>query len=135
MRRAEPLHGHSPEGRAGPEVLGLWPTSEGSHSSLGPQDNPRASIHQEDSRPICLMLLHDLGACQLVLVVKNPPARDVREMSSIPGSERAPRVGNGNLFQYSCLGNPTDRRAWWATVQGAAESDTAERLSPHTHSP
>ena len=42
----------------------------------------------------------------------------------IPGSDRSPGEGNGNLFQYSCLGNPMDRGAWWATVHGVAkESD------------
>ena len=35
---------------------------------------------------------------------------------SISGSERSPGEGNGNPFQYSCLGNPMDRGAWWATV-------------------
>ena len=36
----------------------------------------------------------------------------------IPGSGRSPGEGNGNIFQYSCLGNPMDRGAWWATVHG-----------------
>ena len=30
--------------------------------------------------------------------------------------------GNGNLLQYSSLGNPMDRGTWWATVRGVAES-------------
>ena len=35
-----------------------------------------------------------------------------------PGSGRSPGEGNGNPLQYACLGNPMDRRAWWATVDG-----------------
>ena len=35
--------------------------------------------------------------------------------------------GNGNSLQYSCLENPTDKGAWWATVHGVAKSRT--RLS------
>ena len=46
---------------------------------------------------------------------------------SIPGLGRSPGEGNGNPLQYSCLENPTDRGAWWATVHGVAESQT--RLS------
>ena len=36
----------------------------------------------------------------------------------------SPGVGNGNLLQYSCLGNPMDTEAWWVTVHGATESQT-----------
>ena len=32
--------------------------------------------------------------------------------------------GNGNPLQYSCLGNPMDRGAWWATVHGTTKSQT-----------
>ena len=38
----------------------------------------------------------------------------------IPGSGRSPGEGSGNPLQYSCLENPMDRRAWWATVHGIA---------------
>ena len=41
------------------------------------------------------------------------------DVGLIPGSGRSPREGNGNPFQYSCLGNLTDRGGWWATVHGA----------------
>ena len=56
-------------------------------------------------------------------VVKNPPANagDTRDMGLIPESGRSPGEGNGNPFQYSCLGNPKDRGAWWTTVHGVAE--------------
>ena len=42
------------------------------------------------------------------------------ELGLIPGSGRSPGEGNGNPLQYSCLENPMDRGAWWATVHGVA---------------
>ena len=69
------------------------------------------------------------GASQVVLVVKNPPAKagDTREARSIPRSGRSPAVENGNMLQCSCLENSMNRGAWHATVHGAAKSRT--RLS------
>ena len=56
--------------------------------------------------------------------VKNPPA-NAGEAGSIPGLGRSPGEGNGNRLQYSCLGNPMDRGAWWVIVHGAVkELDT-----------
>ena len=59
-------------------------------------------------------------------MVKNPPAnaRDTGNMGLVPGSGRSSREGSGNPFQYSCLGNPVDRGAWWATVHGVSKSWT-----------
>ena len=56
-------------------------------------------------------------------LVKNPPA-NAEYVGSISGSGRSPGEGNGNLLQYSCLGNPMDRGAWRATVYGVAKSRT-----------
>ena len=65
-------------------------------------------------------------------MVENSPA-NAGDADSIPGSGRSPGGGNGNPLQDSCLGNPTDRGAWWATVHGVSELDTTEQLSTHTH--
>ena len=43
------------------------------------------------------------------------------DAGSIPMLGRSPRKGNGNPLLYSCLGNPMDRGAWWATVYGVAK--------------
>ena len=51
-------------------------------------------------------------------------AGDTGDVSWIPGWGRSPGGGNGNLLQYSCLGNPTDRRTWKATVHGVIKSWT-----------
>ena len=49
------------------------------------------------------------------------------DVCSIPGSARSPGEGHGNPLQCSCLGNPTDRGDWQATVHRVAKSWT--RLS------
>ena len=61
-------------------------------------------------------------------MVKNPPANagDIRGPGSIPGSGRCPGGGHGKPLQYSCLENPIDRGAWWATVHWIVELDTTE---------
>ena len=61
------------------------------------------------------------SASQVALVVKYPLA-NAGDVGSIPKSGRSPGEGNGNPLQYSCLENPMDRRAWWATVHGVTKS-------------
>ena len=56
-------------------------------------------------------------------VIKIPPP-NAGDVSLTPGLRRSSGEGNSNLFQYSCLGNPMYRGAWWTTVHGVAkESD------------
>ena len=59
-----------------------------------------------------------------------PSAYNVGNPGSIPGSERPPGEGNGNLLQDSCLENSMDEGAWWAAVHGVTKSRT--RLSDFT---
>ena len=62
-------------------------------------------------------------------MVKNPPAiaGDMRDVSSIPRLGRSPGGGHDNSLQYSCLGNPMDRGAWWAEVHRVAKSCTPQK--------
>ena len=56
------------------------------------------------------------------------------KQGSIPGLGKSPGEGNGNSLKYSCLENPMDRGAWWATVHGVAKSQTRlKQLSTHPH--
>ena len=68
----------------------------------------------------------DARAFQAVLVVKNLPANagDIRDTGFIPGLGRYPGGGHSNPLQYSCLKDPTDRGAWWATVPEVVKSQT-----------
>ena len=78
---------------------------------------------------------------QVAQLVENPPgnAGDTGDGGLIPGSGKVLGGGNGNPFHYSCLGNPMDRGAWWATVHEAAKSWTRlrvcapVRVCAHTH--
>ena len=57
-----------------------------------------------------------------------------KKLGSIPGSGRSPGGGHGNPLQCSCLENPMDREAWWATVCGVTKSQTRlKRLSMCAH--
>ena len=60
--------------------------------------------------------------------VKNPPAMQ-GHVGLTPGLGRSPGGGNGILLQYSCLKNPMDKGAWWATVIVSQETHMIEQLS------
>ena len=74
------------------------------------------------------------GASQVTQWVKNPPAMQEMQAdaSSVPRWERSSGGGHSSPLQYSCLENPMDRGAWWATVHRVAESNTTE-VTEHTH--
>ena len=81
------------------------------HSMLKPFDVPGGSDGKE-------------SACN---------AGNIRDAGLIPGVGRSPGGGHGNPLQYSCLGNPVDRRTCWATVHRVARSWTRLKLlSTHT---
>ena len=74
--------------------------------------------------------------CLLVIKYEFPGGSDgkasaynVGDLGSIPGSGRSPGEGNGNLLQYSCLKNPMDRGAWYATVHGVTKSQTRLKMT------
>ena len=67
-----------------------------------------------------IMSLHFNTRCSEV----KASACNAGDLGSIPGSGRSPGEGNGHPLRYSCLENPMDRGAWWATVHGVAKSRT-----------
>ena len=54
-------------------------------------------------------------------------AYNAGDLGSSPVLGRSPGEVNGNPLQYSCLENPMDRGAWWATVHGVTKSQTRLR--------
>ena len=83
----------------------------------------------EASCGLVLVYLFTLSSAFLLALTKGflggsdgkESACNAGDLGSIPGSGRLAGEGNGNPFQYSCLENPTDRGAWWATVHGVAK--------------
>ena len=61
-------------------------------------------------------------------VVRNPPAMQETWALSL-GREDTPGEGNVNPLQFSCLGTPTDRGAWWATVHSQKDLETKQQSS------
>ena len=64
-------------------------------------------------------------------VVKNLPD-NAGDTGLINGLERSPGEGNSNLLQFSSLGNPMDRGAWWATAHGGLQKSWKQRLNNTT---
>ena len=90
----------------------------------------------KETKPGSLILKNDLfsvsysiWASLVAQRLKHLPC-NAGDLGLIPGSGRSPGEGNGNPLQYSCLENPMDGGAWWATVHGVTKSQT--RLSNFT---
>ena len=68
-------------------------------------------------------------------MVKIPTASagGARDLGLIPGSGRSLGEKNGNPLQYSCLKNPMDRGAWWATVHRVAKKFDVTEVTEHAH--
>ena len=59
---------------------------------------------------------------------EEPPAKQ-ETPGSTSGSGRSPGEGNGNSLQYSCLGNPMAKGAWWATVHGGGQAEHMHHIT------
>ena len=88
-----------------------------------------------DDRKKNLLTLQTLSESKFLFLLEYPQgfpggsdskesAHHAGDLGSIPGLGRSPGEENGNPLQYSCLENPTDGGAWWATVHGVAKSQT-----------
>ena len=67
-----------------------------------------------------IVIIQTQGSGSPCSSVRREPPYNAGDLGLIPGSGRSPGGGNGNLLEYSCLENSTDRGAWWATVHGVA---------------
>ena len=108
-------------------------------------DSKKRNINQGSQVRICSVPklcpgFHRLASSPLITVLRGFPwglsckriclqCRRRRSLGFHPWVRKTPWRRKGQPLQYSCLGNPTERGAWQATVHGVAESDTTE----HTH--
>ena len=96
-----------------------------SHTPLSPDRNLESGDGQynrnAEDRTLTLDF-HPTKPTSRLSSVGKESAFSAGELRSIPGSGRSPGEGNDNPLQYSYLGNPRDREAWWATVHGVAKN-------------
>ena len=120
------------EAGAPPRALPSSPSSSqpcpASPSCSQPQGMCRACLSQMHTEP----LTDRTQTRRLPITIINsgfsfPGGLQRRRPGFDPWVGKSPGEGHGNLLQYSCLGNPMDTGAWWATVHGVAKSRT--RLS------
>ena len=84
-------------------------------------------IRKQRNRHVSHLMVLGLGPTSLVLRSGSDGKKstcNAGDPGSIPGSGRAPGEGNSYIISYSCLENPINRGAQWATVHGVAKSQT-----------
>ena len=91
-----------------------------------PEFSPHGKVLKIAAHSSCGVQMRGCILCKFfsVSVNRKASARNAGDLGSIPGWGRSPGGGHGNPLQYSCLENPTDRGAWWATAHGVAKSWT-----------
>jgi len=107
----------------------FWiPSHSGHHSALS---RVLCAIQMFSSIVYFIHTINSVSASQVALVVKSQCRRckrpwfdHCRDTGLIPASGRSSEGGHGNPLQSSCLENPMNRGAWWATVHRIAESQT-----------
>ena len=99
------------------------------HTSPHPLLPTPSSCVRKSVLSVCASIAAD--EIQIFLRCEFPGGSEVKasawnagDSGSIPGSGRSPGEGNGNPLQYSCLENPMEGGAWWATVHGVPKSWT-----------
>ena len=73
---------------------------------------------------VCVFLFESMFMVSGASGKERPSAGDIRDVGSVPGLGSSPGGGHSNPPQYSCLENPMDRGAWWASPWGHKELDT-----------
>ena len=86
--------------------------------------HPVKNHNGKESEKECVYVYVGSGSVVENLPATKETACSAGDVDSISGSGRSPREGNGNAFQYSCLGNPTDRGILQATVHRVTKSLT-----------
>ena len=115
--------------RKQPSIMPAWKRTDAARVSSGTPNlwNMRKQMSViEVTQLAFLWQPEQTGGSQVALLLKNPAANagGTRDVGWTPGWGRCPGEGSSNPLQYSCLGNPRDRGAWGAAVQGVAQSRT-----------
>ena len=110
--------------------------SEGEISAKKQKNPAHENRNSSASEAVLQKELVEKSRHSLVAQTVKVSAYDAGDLDWIPGSGRSSGEGNGNPLQYSCLENPMDGRAWWATVYGVTKSRTwlSDSLSTESES-